>query len=169
MTTIRFQVKQSKGFLVEAKTIPTGGNGPDHRDGNLDVPAGTKITWEAKTSGSDSTVYTATFRDLQSGADAWPFIERADGQGVAPAGYVGPLVLPCDIDGRSASSVKLTTRSLGFPVKYRVAAAPPGNIDDLDPMIIIRPQSLASVNLAFGVSCAVLGAIAGALLTNWLL
>ena len=170
MTTIRFQLKKSKGFLVEAKTIPTGGNGHDHRDGNLDIPDGTKITWEATPGGQDKTVYTAAFRNLQSNVDAWPFVETADGTGLAPPGYAGPLVLPYVRDGKSVSSVTLTTKSLGFPVKYTVAAGPPATIDPLDPMIIIRPQSLASsVNVAFGVSCAVLGAVAGALLTAWLL
>lgn len=169
MTTIRFQVRKSKGFLVEAKTIPTGGNGPDHRDGNLDVAAGTKITWQAASGGSDKTVYTAEFRDLQSNAKAWPFNEMANGQGVAPPGYTGPLVLPYQDGGQEVASVSLTTRALGFPVKYLVTAEPKDKIDPLDPMIIIRPQSLAAVNVAFGVSCAVLGAVAGALITAWLM
>jgi hypothetical protein len=168
MTTIRLQLKKSKGYLIEAKTIPSGGSSPDHRDGNLDVPDGTKISWEASPGGQDTTVYTATFRNLQNNAVAWPFVEKADGTGTAPAGYTGPLVLPFVLGGKDVSSVELTTKSPGVPVKYTVTAGPPANIDPLDPMIIIRPQSLASVNVAFGVTCAVLGAIAGALLMTWL-
>jgi len=169
MTTVRFQVKRSKGSLVEAETIPTGGNGPDHRFGNLDVPDGTNITWQAASGGSGKTVYTAEFRDLQSNARAWPFKETADGKGAAPPGYTGPLVLPYQDGGKDVASVSLTTKALGFPVKYTVTAEPQDKIDPLDPMIIIRPQSLAASNVAFGVSCAVLGAVAGALITAWLL
>lgn len=173
MTTIRFQLKKSKGFLVEAKTIPTGGNGPDHRDGNLDVPDGTTITWKASPGGPGDShktaVYTATFRNLEDNAAAWPFIETADGKDKAPPGYTGPLVLPYDDGGNSVSSVSLTTKALGFPVMYKVSAEPSQTIDSLDPMIIIRPQTVAAVNVAFGVSCAVLGAVAGALITAWLL
>lgn len=169
MTTIRFQLKKSKGYLIEAKTIPSGGSVPDHRDGNLDVPDGTKISWKASPGGPATPVYTATFRNLQNNAVAWPFVENANGTGTAPAGYTGPLVLPFDLGGNKVSSVELTTKSLGVPVKYTVTAEPPANIDPLDPMIIIRPQSFAALNLALGATCAVLGAIAGALLTAWLL
>lgn len=172
MTTIRFQLKKSKGYIVEAKTIPTGGNDPDHRDGNLDLPDGTKITWKASPGGPggpDKTVYTARFRNLQSNAEAWPFVEKADGTGEAPPGYTGPLVLPYGDAGNKVSSVSLTTKALGFPVKYVVSAEPSPTIDPLDPMIIIRPLSLAKVNVAFGVTCAVLGAVTGALVTTWLL
>jgi hypothetical protein len=134
------------------------------------------ITWEAMPPGGpggpggpDGPVYTAKFRILQDNADAWPFVQKANGRDVAPPGYTGPLVLPYTLDGQKLRSVNLTTKSPGVPVKYTVTAEPPAQIDALDPMIIIRPLSFAAVNVAFGVSCAVLGAIAGALLTAWLL
>lgn len=169
MTTIQFRVKQSRGSLVEAKTIPSGGSQPDQRDGNLSTDNGVKIKWQAITGGPDKPVYTATFRNLDTNAAVWPFVETADGKGTAPAGYTGPLVLPFGPAGNQVSSVTLTTKGLGFPVKYTVAAEPSSKIDALDPMIIIRPLAMSSMNVTFGATCAVLGAVAGALLTTWLL
>lgn len=169
MTTIRLKVKRSRDFRVEAKTIPSGKDQPDQSDGNIELPGGAKIKWDAEL-GGNSTVskYTVEFRHLTNAGLVWPFVEKADGTGVAPPDYTGPLVLPYVLNGEKRDNVELTTKSGGVTAKYTVTAEPSDKIDALDPMIIIRPQ-FAAVNVAFGVSCAVLGAVAGALLTAWLL
>jgi|GEM_PF-3113646 len=170
MTTIRLGLKKPAEFQIEAKTIPTGGSGPDYREGNVETQGGTAITWKAKLGGTnEASKYTVTFRDLRNGDPVWPFVEYADGTGVAPQNYLGPLVLP--YGPGNDKSVSLTTRSLDVAAKYVVIAEPPGNatIDDLDPIIIIRQQSSGTSNVALGVTCAVLGAVGGALVTALLL
>ena len=160
MVKIRLRLKASKEFQIEARTFPAGGSQPDQRKGNVDTIGGDKIVWEAQPDG-DVSLYTVHFFDLRDGSATWPFVELEDGTGAAPDGYVGPLTLkPRDL-------VTLTTKSIDLPAKYEVSASRTDNrkVDDLDPMIIIRPALLAKDSALFGVTCAVLGAAVGALAT----
>ena len=168
MATIRLKVERNpdKRFRVEAQTIPAGGNQPDQGWGNVDTNGGTRIKWDAKFGGpATPSKYTVTFRNVPSGAASWPFVEKADGTGVALPAYVGPLVLP--VNGQDC--VELTTKNEDLNVKYDVVAEPAGTIVALDPMIIIRKPAGISANLVLPVTCAVLGAIVGALATALLM
>jgi hypothetical protein len=158
MTTIRLNVKRSKDYGVEARTIPTGGSQPDHRQGNVDALGGSQIEWHGQP-GNDASLYTVRFINLSDGSSTWPFVELEDGTGTAPAGYTGPLTLT------PGQRVKLTTTAGNLTVKYDVSATRNDGkaVDDLDPMIIIRP-GLRSI-VATGLPWAVAGAAVGALIT----
>jgi hypothetical protein len=168
MATIRLRVENNpdKKFRVEAQTIPAGGNQPDQGWGNVDTTGGTCIKWDGKFNGpARPSKYTVTFRYVLNDAAAWPFVQKADGTGVAPPDYVGPLVLP--VNGQD--SVELTTKDEDLRVKYDVVAEPKETIVALDPVIIIRKPAGISANLVLPVTCAVLGAIVGALATALLM
>jgi hypothetical protein len=156
MTTIRLNVKKSKDFGVEARTIPAGGNQPDHRKGNVDAQGGTQIEWHGQ-AGNDASLYTVRFFKLSDGSATWPFVELEDGTGTAPAGYTGPLTLA------AGTSVTLTTKAESLTVKYEVSATRTDGraVDDLDPMIIIRPglRSIVTTSLPWAVAGAAVGAL----------
>jgi len=158
MTTIRLDVKKSKDFGVEARTIPAGGSQPDHRHGNVDAEGGTQIEWHGQP-GNDASLYTVRFFKLIDGSATWPFVELEDGTGTAPAGYTGPLTLT------PGQRVRLTTKAEVLTVKYEVSATRNDGkpVEDLDPMIIIRPGLRSIVTTS--VPWAVAGAAVGALIT----
>lgn len=160
MATIQLKVRKSGEYQVEVQTIPAGGNQPDHNWGNVETTPGTRIKWDAKFGGQGNpSQFTVRFRYVRNGTAAWPFVENADGTGVALPTYVGPLVLP--VNGKN--SVELTTKNEDLAVKYDVVAEPSATIEALDPMIIIRPASAPpSDGVLLGTVCAVLGAVAGA-------
>lgn len=155
---------------VVARTVGSNGQA-DARRGNLDESAGTRVRWRAENTGR-ATRYEVWFYTLGGTAPVWPFVEKADGSGTAPAGYTGPLVLAPPGPGNTAPhEVPLTLKSIDAEsVKYVVRATPPPNepIADLDPMIVIRPVIAASTQgsdggVLLGVVSAILGATVGAL------
>jgi hypothetical protein len=163
MTTIRLKVKKSQDLGVEARTIPAGGSQPDHRKGNVDAEGGTQIEWHGQ-SGNEASLYTVRFFKLSDGSATWPFVELEDGTGIAPTGYTGPLTLT------PGQRVRLTTKAEALTVKYEVSATHSEGkaVDDLDPMIIIRPglRSIVAAGLPWAVAGAALGAVLTALLSG---
>lgn len=160
MTTIILGTdKSEKDRYVVAETLPSANAPPDHRKGNVDALAGTKIAWHAVAGGPVS-MYTVTFTNLSDGTMTWPFVERADGEESAEEGYLGPLTLEPN------KEVELTTKpGVEGSFKYVVKATPNNDktIQDLDPVIIIRPALRSSVSNSL--SWAVAGAAVGALIT----
>ena len=158
MHKVELRLLPSGPFRIEAESFVNGNS--DQRKGNVDTLNGRRFQWTAQ---NDLNVlrYVVTFKRLSDGLAVWPFKENADGTGTAPANYVGPLSLT------PGASVSLTTRKFDWPVKYEVTAtrSDGANVDVLDPVIIIRPAKTLEMDVAFGVTCAVVGAIAGAAAT----
>jgi hypothetical protein len=158
MHKVELRMLMSGPFRIEAESFVNGN--PDQRKGNVDTLNGRRFQWTAQ---SDPTLlrYVVTFRRLSDGLTVWPFRENADGTGTAPANYVGPLTLT------PGAAVSLTTKKIDWPVKYEVTAtrSDGDNVDVLDPVIIIRPARNLEMDVALGVTCAVIGAIAGATAT----
>lgn len=158
MNKIRLSMPRCSLYRIEADTFVDGQ--PDNRKGNVDTLRGRKIEWTAQT---DLNVlqYVVTFKRLDDDTAAWPFKEEANGQGQAGPNYTGPLVIT------PGNVIKLTTKKSDPPVKYDVTAvrADGASVDQLDPVIIIRP-GLRSI-VAEGLPWALGGAAVGALIT-WL-
>jgi hypothetical protein len=130
------------------------------------------IDWKNQTPTSARRDFLVSFFDWTMGQKTpiWPF----DSAGL-PAGStcVGPggttwLRVPA-----SGVKTRLSVAAQISLIKYDVhvgtvgagsACVPDPAVPPLDPAMIIRPQTSA-VNVAFGVTCAVLGAVAGALVT----
>lgn len=158
MATIELDVDNE--WRVVAKSLDAN-NQNDKRGGNLDLPGGSQVVWKASSSPGWVEKYKVTFRDSANPATkVWPFA------GTEPAGRI--LLL-----NRGQSSDPLTTLGNGQQIiKYDVEVetnASPGNPgkkpEALDPMIVIRPASITADSVTLGVTCAVLGALAGAAVT----
>lgn len=137
------------------------------KGGNLDLVGGSEITWDASTSESPGwvTKFKVTFKDSQTGNPTWPFTKKVNGAD-APDNHFEVLELE-----RGKSKTFVTRNGDLKTVKYDVAADgnPPGlpeKVIALDPTIIIRPANFLSRAL-FGLICAGLGVVAGALVTAW--
>jgi hypothetical protein len=144
--------------------------------GHVIVDPGERLDWKNVTASSMRREFLVAFYDDSQGTKVpvWPI----DGQ-TTPAGSTctGPggttwLRVPA-----SGVQCRLAATSLPSFLKYdvHVAAlgvgspcAPDTVFVSLDPMIIIKTRS-SGISVAFGVTCAVLGAIAAALLTALLL
>lgn len=164
MNKVELSMGIASQYRIEANTFVSGQ--PDNRKGNVDTLRGNKIEWTAQP-GLNVMQYVVTFKRLDNGAATWPFKENADGQGQAPPGYTGPLVItPGNLT--PGNVITLTTKKSDPPVKYDVTAvrADGATVDHLDPVIIIRP-GLRSI-VAEGLPWAAAGAVAGAVIT-WLL
>jgi hypothetical protein len=140
--------------------------------GHVIVDPGERMDWKNATATSSRREFLVAFYDDSQGTrvPVWP----VDGPTV-PAGATctGParttwLRVP-------ASGVRFRLAAMSQPsfLKYDVHVAPVGVATfcapdtafvSLDPMIIIKTRS-SGINVAFGVTCAVLGAVAGALVT----
>jgi len=136
---------------------------PGGKNGNLPVSPNASIAWRAGVPGE---VFQLFFYDLESpGTAFWPFIEVGP-QGHPPDGYAGPGTHenPYLLVGNPAKPRKLKGDAPDA-IKYDVVAMNPIGVDRLDPVIIIRPNSLARDSVLLGVTSAVLGAVAGAAVT----
>jgi len=151
------------------------------KGGNRDLDGGTAITWDARIHDSPGwvTKFKVTFKDSATGNPTWPFTKKINGED-APDNHFEVLELTLGMPKT------FVTRNDGLKtVKYDVAAdgdppsppsppgspGPPDKVLALDPTIIIRPNKVveashqATDGVLFGVTCAVVGAAAGALLT----
>lgn len=152
MTTVKIDV--GRGWRVFATD----------KGGNVDLVGGSDMSLVAATGHPWVTKYKITFKDSQTGNPTWPFTKKVNGDD-APDGHTEVLELT------PGGSITRTLRDGALRIiKYDVAVEgdPPGPETEalaLDPTIIIRPNSLANYSVLFGVTCAVLGAAAGALLT----
>ena len=158
MTTIKLDVRpiappRSRQVQASANAVGDGGNAW--------FPPGAEIVWTAN--GND--VFRVIFQDLdKSPPHNWifPFEGSDDG--------------PFGTDNAPSLEVKHTATgtkkvlSAGAPenIKYCVYSTSDTAAIPLDPMIVIRPAFVAADSVVLGVTCAVLGTVAGAL-TTWAL
>lgn len=150
MTTITLKIGNSKVRQVQAQTKKTGDGG------NAILPAQGAIEWKA--SGND--VFRVIFQDLNEEAkNKWifPFVGHDDG-------VFGPNNAP-SLEVTGAGKTRVLKDDAPASIKYEVYSTSDSSTDHLDPVIIIRPRSIAKDSMLFGVTCAVVGALAGALLT----
>ncbi len=154
MVTIELNTKRVNGSVVVA-CDPSGG-AAKRRGGNIEAQPGDAIAWQCANEAQSFLVH---FFRLDTDADTWPFSQPPDktGPGPNPVQYLR-------VNSKNAKTVNVTSP---VTIKYEVEDES-GSAEPLDPMIIIRPQAPATLNVAFGVSCAVLGAVAGALVAAWL-
>lgn len=152
MTTITLKIGHKKVRQVQAHTKQAGDGG------NAVLPVQGKIEW--KTSGND--VYRVIFKDLNDSAtNKWifPFVGIDDG-------VFGSNNAP-SLEVTGAGKTRVLRADAPANIKYEVYSTSEPSADPLDPVIIIRQKNLARESVALGVTCAVLGAVAGALLTAW--
>lgn len=148
MTKISLSVSSGSNRKVKARAKKA-------RDGgNVVLLPQESVDWNAQ----GNEVFRVTFCDLakdDEAADKWifPFEGPDDG----PHGPKNAPSLKVD------SPSRLRTLKAGIPtdIKYEVDCISTPSADPLDPMIIIRPP-VVSDSVALGVTCGVLGAIAGA-------
>jgi hypothetical protein len=155
MTTINLDVKpiappRSRQVHASARDVGDGGNAT--------LPPGAEIVWTAN--GND--VFRVIFQDLdKSPPDNWifPFAGPNDGP-------FGTHNAP-SLEVKHTPGGKKTVLSAGAPenIKYSVYSTSETNAIPLDPMIVIRPASVAPASALLGATCAVLGAAVGAAIT----
>lgn len=145
------------------------GNGVQ-QGGHVIVEPGERIDWKNLTPNSGGRVFLVSFYDWTLGTKVpvWPF----KGQTLPPGLQCqGPASVPWLRVPGSGVRTDVDVAPGTLLLKYDVhvegvgggnACAPDATITPLDPAIIIRTRS-SGVNVAFGVTCAVLGAVAGAL------
>lgn len=154
MTTIKLAVMP----IAPPRTRQIQASAKDAGDGgNAELPPGAEIVWTA--SGND--VFRVIFQDLDKSPPDWifPFEGQHDGP-------FGPDNAPSLKVQHTPGGTKRVL-SAGAPenIKYSVYSTSETDAIPLDPMIVIRPVSMARDSVALGVTCAVLGAVAGALVT----
>lgn len=132
---------------------------PGGKHGNLTVKPRASIAWKASENGEVFKVY---FFDLSSPDDEfWPFeVDTSNGQG-APDGYEGPGNTKPYLQVENAAKPRKLLSTAPLAIKYDVVAVTPAGAERLDPVIIIEPDLPSKA--VFGVICAVLGAVVGAL------
>lgn len=150
MTTITLKIRNSKVRQVQAQARKTGDGG------NAVLPPQGTIQWKA--SGTD--VFRVIFQDLDDTAtNRWvfPFVGPDDGA-------FGPNNAP-SLEVTGAGKTRVLKPDAPASIKYEVFSTSESGADSLDPMIIVRPASIAADSALLGVTCAVLGAVAGAAIT----
>jgi hypothetical protein len=154
MATIELNIKRMNGPVVVA--YDPGGGAASRKGGDIETQPGDVIAWQCA---NESQSFLVRFYRFDTSADIWPFSQPPDktGPGPNPVQYLR-------VNSKNAKTVNVTSP---VTIKYEVEDES-GSAEPLDPMIIIRPQAPATLNVAFGVSCAVLGAVAGALVAAWL-
>lgn len=160
MAVIQIDTEQSpapKQYRVVVKSLDVTGQ-DDGKLGNVTPEPQGQINWKAKGPGWIRN-YQIYFSVPGTQGYIWPFTTLANGDPVPPA-FAGPL----EIEPNKAITLTLISNA-PEDIKYSAkATANPGkDVDDLDPMIIIRPKFMARDGTTLGVTCAVLGAAAGAL------
>lgn len=164
----RIELAISGGPTVIARDPSLSGR--RQHGGNIGAKPGETISWQCASNGQS---YLVRFFDFVSKENVWPFAEQADQTEKDPD---PPPNTPNPPDIKYLKVNSMTARSLTFNypfgVKYVVAVERPGpHVTPLDPMIIIRPSQVveashqATDGVMFGVTCAVVGAAAGAALT----
>jgi hypothetical protein len=154
MNTIELDTKKAKEQIVIA--YDPSSSKLSRKGGDVVVDTGNTIHWQCKNSNES---YLVWFYDFTTGAPVWPF---------APSPPPDPVTSPpvpgvtsyLRVDSKSAIARVLTTSQ---NVKYYAMAEHDMTAEWLDPMIIIRPAQASTDSVLFGVTCAVVGAVAGAL------
>jgi len=162
MAVIRIDTERSsakKEYRVVAQSLNVSGQ-DDGKLGNLFPDPQGQITWTARGEGWVKK-YRIRFSVPGGQGYIWPFTTLVGG-GQVPAGYDGPL----EIEPNKTETLTLNPAAppdIKYAVKAEVNQGK--EVDDLDPMIIIRPKFMARESTSLAVTCAVLGAVAGALIT----
>jgi len=151
MATIRLSVRNTKVRQVRARVTR------DKDGGNTVVSPQASIEWQAH--GSD--VFRVVFFDLVNQAWIFPFDGNDDG-------VFGPDNAP-SLEITGAGETRTLKSDAPSNIKYEVYCTSESTADPLDPVIIIRKPAATSANLVLPVTCAVLGAIVGALATALLM
>lgn len=153
MAKITLTVHNSKVRQVRARV------NNDKDGGNAVLPRQDTVDWQAN--GADE--FRVVFHDLDHydpNTGIWPFEGGDDGP-------FGPSNLP-SLKVTGGGKTRVLKPDAPRNIKYEVYCTSGADADPLDPMIIIRPSSFSD-SVVLGVSCAVLGAITGALVTMALL
>lgn len=141
MATIKISLEGAPG--TKQRIVVTGGKG-----GNLVVDPGEDVAWTSEVRGT----FKIYFEDMLKGGKTFPFASGdSDGEDTTKGHFlrVGESGKSCTVDGGAP-----------IAIKYLVVAENLGNVDDLDPVIIIRPPPFK--NWMLGLIWMVLGAVLGA-------
>lgn len=130
------------------------GSGPGQHGGNVGVDSGDTIGWKCANNGHSFLVRFFRFGTTDG---IWPFEEPADET------EANPTVEYLRVE---STTVKTRTLNTGETLKYEVKVERGPNAVPLDPTIIIRPKNSLLSRELFGVICAVLGAVVGAVLAR---
>ena len=153
MTTITLDIRPiapPKSLQVQA-SVKTVGDG-----GNAVLPPGAQIQWTAN--GLD--VFRVLFQDIdKSPPNNWiyPFAGSDDGP-------FGPDNAP-SLEVKRPGTTKSLRADAPENIKYWVYSTSSAGANLLDPMIIVRPASVAPDSALLGATCAALGAAVGAAIT----
>lgn len=167
METIELDTKRVNDWIVIAyDPIDTK---PSRKGGNIIVDPATKTCWQCKKANES---YLVWFYDYATGDPVWPFLPNPPPDPVTTPPVPG-VTSYLRVNSKDPIERVLNTSKA---VKYYAMAEHRPAAEWLDPMIIVRPNNVvepshrATDSVMFGVTCAVLGAAAGALLmalTGW--
>lgn len=151
MAMIKLSVRATRERQVHARVTR------DKDGGNTVVSPQAAIQWEAQ----GNKVFRVVFFDLDNQAWIFPFEGNDDG-------VFGPDDAP-SLEVAGAGATRTLKSGAPSNIKYEVYCTSESDAVPLDPMIIIRRSASISANLVLPVTCAVLGAIVGALATALLM
>lgn len=134
------------------------GSGPGQHGGNVGVESGDTVGWQCANNGHSFLVRFYRFGTTEG---IWPFEGDADLIEADPDPEK-PVIEYLRVESTTVKTKRLNTEET---LKYEVKVERGPDAVPLDPTIIIRSKNLAQHSVIFGVTCAVLGAVAGALLT----
>lgn len=151
MATIELDTISVKEWVVVAYD-PTSSK-RSRKGGNVEAQPGDALGWQCAKAGQS---FLVRFYRFDTDLDAWPFSQQPDktDPGINPVRYLR-------VNSKTTKWVNVTSP---VTLKYEVQDES-GKAEPLDPVIIIRPALVAADSVALGVTCAVLGAVAGALVT----
>jgi hypothetical protein len=155
MATIELYTKKSNRPAVFARDKTD--TKPIRKGGDVEAHPGDALGWECA---NEQESFLVRFFRFDTGDNTWPFSQAPDKTGTGPN--------PVRYLRVNSKSTKWMTVTSPETVKYEVEDES-GSADPLDPMIIIRKPAGISANLVLPVTCAVLGAIVGALATALLM
>jgi len=152
MATIELSTKTVKERIVIAYD-PISSN-KSRKGGDVEAQPGDTLGWQCA---NENQSFLVRFYRFDTGTDSWPFSQQPDKTvpGINPVRYL-------KVDSKKTKWVNVTSP---VSLKYEVEVETGPAAEPLDPMIIIWPAVVSTDRIVFGVTCAVLGAIAGALLT----
>lgn len=156
MATIELSTKQVNDRIVVA--YDPQADKASRKGGDVETTTGDTLGWQCA---NESQSFLVRFYRFDTDADIWPFSQAPDKSGTGP----NPIRY-LRVNSKNTRWVNVTST---FTMKYAVEVEAGPAAEPLDPMIIIRQTQVAALDVPLGVTCAVLGAVVGALLTAWLL
>lgn len=151
MATIELDTKKVKDRAVIA--YDPSSDKRSRKGGDVEATTGDTLGWQCAHEGQS---FLVRFFRFDTGTNTWPFSQNPDKEdpGVDPVRYLR-------VNSKVTKWVNVASPVM---VKYEVQVESGPAAEPLDPMIIIRPARIATDLVPVGVTCAVLGAIAGAVL-----